>query len=72
MGKSGVPFEGKEGQVLVNMLNGTCPSIILLGLETSVVRQADCHLLRALRPRLTFSKMSLAEAVQINGLGSLL
>ena len=37
---------------------------------TSVVRQADCNLRRAARPRLTFSRMSDALAVQIKGLGS--
>ena len=37
--------------------------------ETSVVRQADCNLWRAARPRLTFSSMSEALAVQIKGLG---
>ena len=37
---------------------------------TSVVRQADCNLWRAARPRLTLSRMSDALAVQIKGLGS--
>jgi len=35
----------------------------------SLVRQADCRLSRALRARLTFSRMSAAFAVQMNGLG---
>ena len=35
----------------------------------SVVRQADCTLCRAARPRLTFSKMSEAVAVQMKGVG---
>lgn len=38
----------------------------------SVVRQADCNLSRVLRPRFTFSKMSAADAVQMNGLGAAL
>ena len=37
--------------------------------STSVVRHADGQLRRAAFPRLTFSKMSLAFAVQMNGLG---
>ncbi len=36
----------------------------------SVVRQADATLSRRWRARLTFSKMSEAFAVQMNGLGS--
>jgi rRNA maturation protein Nop10 len=39
---------------------------------TSVGRQPDCTLWRFLRPRLTFSRMSEAAAVQTNGLGSAL
>ena len=35
----------------------------------SVVRQADCTLCRAARPRLTFSRMSEAVAVQMKGVG---
>ena len=38
----------------------------------SVGRQTDCILWRFLRPRLTFSRMSEAAAVQTNGLGSAL
>src|SRR6266550_3080833 len=38
----------------------------------SVVRHTDGRLLRAARPRFTFSRISEALAVQINGLGSLL
>ena len=41
-------------------------------LVASVVRQADCILTSFSRPRLTFSRMSVAVAVQTNGLGSLL
>lgn len=37
---------------------------------SSVARQADCNLSRTFRPRLTFSKISHADAVQINGFGS--
>lgn len=37
--------------------------------SASVVRQADCNLSRTARPRFTFSRMSLALAVQMNGLG---
>ena len=36
---------------------------------TRVVRQADCTLCRAARPRLTFSRMSEAVAVQMKGVG---
>ena len=36
---------------------------------TSGPRQTDCTLLRLLRARWTFSRMSEALAVQINGLG---
>ena len=36
----------------------------------SVVRHADCRLSSALRARFTFSRMSLALAVQMNGLGA--
>jgi len=36
---------------------------------STVVRHADGQLRRAAFPRLTFSKMSLAFAVQMNGLG---
>jgi O-antigen/teichoic acid export membrane protein len=43
-----------------------------LGKRASVVRHADGRLLRAARPRFTFSRMSDALAVQMNGLGSLL
>ena len=39
---------------------------------TSVVRHKDCNVFSFLRARLTFSKMSLAVAVQMNGLGCLL
>src|SRR6267154_403581 len=39
---------------------------------SSVVRHTDGRLLRAARPRFTFSRISEALAVQINGLGSLL
>ena len=42
------------------------------GVVTSVGRQADCTLWRFLRPRLTFSRMSEAAAVQTKGLGSAL
>ena len=38
-------------------------------LVASVVRQADCTLCRAARPRLTFSRMSEAVAVQMKGVG---
>ena len=37
--------------------------------RASVVRQADCTLCRAARPRLTFSRMSEAVAVQMKGVG---
>jgi len=37
--------------------------------QPSVVRQADCRLSRAARARLTFSRISAALAVQMNGLG---
>jgi hypothetical protein len=37
--------------------------------STSVVRHADCRLSRDLRARFTFSRMSAAFAVQMNGLG---
>ena len=37
--------------------------------KASVVRQADCTLCRAARPRLTFSRMSEAVAVQMKGVG---
>ena len=37
--------------------------------SSSVVRQADCRLSSVRRARLTFSKMSVALAVQMNGLG---
>src|SRR5205807_9091009 len=40
--------------------------------KPSVVRHTDGRLLRAARPRFTFSRISEALAVQINGLGSLL
>ena len=40
--------------------------------KASVGRQADCTLWRFLRPRLTFSRMSEAAAVQTKGLGSAL
>ena len=40
--------------------------------STSVVRQTDCILLSLRRPRLTFSSMSAAAAVQRMGLGSAL
>jgi len=40
--------------------------------EPSVVRQAEWVLLSFARPRLTFSRISQAEAVQTNGLGSAL
>ena len=36
----------------------------------NVVRQADCKLSSFLRPRFTFSRISVADAVQINGFGS--
>lgn len=42
----------------------------LRGEDASVVRQADCILLSFLRPRFTFSRISAAVAVQMNGLGS--
>src|SRR5206468_969778 len=41
-------------------------------LYTSVVRHTDGRLLRAARPRFTFSRISDALAVQINSLGALL
>ena len=37
--------------------------------QASVVRHAECRLSRDLRARLTFSRMSAALAVQMNGLG---
>jgi hypothetical protein len=37
--------------------------------SSSVVRQADWVLFNLARPRLTFSRISQAEAVQTNGLG---
>jgi hypothetical protein len=42
---------------------------LFLLVNHSVVRQTDDHLLRATRARVTFSKMSLALAVQMKGLG---
>jgi hypothetical protein len=36
----------------------------------SVVRQAECRLSKAFRARFTFSKMSVAVAVQMKGLGA--
>ena len=41
-----------------------------VGKLPSVARQADCDLLSFLRPRFTFSRISAAVAVQMNGLGS--
>lgn len=43
---------------------------LLIG--TSVPRHTDCNLLSFSRPRVTFSKMSLADFVQIKGAGALL
>ena len=42
---------------------------VLVPCVSSVVRQADCTLCRAARPRLTFSRMSEAVAVQMKGVG---
>ena len=44
---------------------------ILIWESASVVRHAECRLFRALRARFTFSGISLALAVQINGFGAL-
>ena len=40
-----------------------------VNLDSSVVRQADWVLLSLARPRLTFSRISQADAVQTNGFG---
>src|ERR1700674_3724645 len=40
------------------------------GGHTSVVRHKDCNVVNLARARLTFSKISEALAVQMNGLGS--
>ena len=39
------------------------------GASSSVVRQTDCNLSRVLRARVTLARMSLADAVQMKGLG---
>jgi hypothetical protein len=60
-----------NGTVSVGSLYGFTGtrSIQCCPVATSVVRHAECRLSRALRARLTFSRMSLALAVQMNGLG---
>src|ERR1035437_8856827 len=52
--------------------SGTCPheeSVPRSRLDASVVRHTDGHLFRTARVRVTFSRMSVALAVQMKGLG---